>query len=74
MSKCHFAVFNTVITRPEFWGKLIQKYMFLLSSGKGRQGMPRHKSPAAVAGEVARNQALKISRLFHEKMKTMVEI
>ena len=40
MSKCHFAVFNTVITIPEFWGKLIQKYMFLLSSGKGRQGMP----------------------------------
>ena len=33
-----------------------------------------HKSPAAVGGEVARNQALKISRLFHEKMKTMVEI
>ena len=33
-----------------------------------------HKSPAAVAGEVARNQALKISRLFHEKIKTMVEI
>ena len=33
-----------------------------------------HKSPAAEAGEVARNQALKISRLFHEKMKTMVEI
>ena len=41
MSKCDFAVFNTVITIPEFWGKLIQKYMFLLSSGKGRQGMPR---------------------------------
>ena len=34
----------------------------------------RHKSPAAVGGEVARNQALKISRLFHEKIKTMVEI
>ena len=33
-----------------------------------------HKSPAAVGGEVARNQALKISRLFHEKIKTMVEI
>ena len=33
-----------------------------------------HKSGAAEAGEVARNQALKISRLFHEKIKTMVEI
>ena len=33
-----------------------------------------HKSPAGVGGEVARNQALKISRLFLEKLKTMVEI
>ena len=39
--------------------------------GDVKQG---HKSGAAVAGEVARNQALKISRLFHEKIKMMVEI
>ena len=33
-----------------------------------------HKSPAGVGGEVARNQALKISRLFLEKLKMMVQI
>ena len=27
-----------------------------------------------MGGDVARNQALKISRLFHERIKTMVEI
>ena len=42
---------------------------------ENRQAWMKHyKSPAAVGGEVARNQALKISRLFHEKIKTMVEI
>ena len=41
---------------------------------KTQQWLVSHKSPAAEAGEVARNQALKISRLFHEKIKTMVEI
>ena len=46
----------------------IEKYRALLSL------FDSHKSPAAVGGEVARNQALKISRLFHEKIKTMVEI
>ena len=45
-----------------------------MERGGGEDQEPGHKSPAAEAGEVARNQALKISRLFHEKMKTMVEI
>ena len=47
---------------------------YILNKEKCCAGGETHESGAAEAGEVARNQALKISRLFHEKIKTMVEI
>ena len=50
------------------------KYFLTRETENRLQMCTRHKSGAAEAGEVARNQALKISRLFHEKIKTMVEI